>query len=341
MTQQPETKPESIRCENCGHDNLPDAKICIICDAPLTKSRFRTERKRPSGLLPPTAEERRQAKLEEERQREEEERRQAEEAQRLAEEKRRTDEMAELAATVKTSTQCPDCGFSNRIGDLFCQECGASLSPAPKQEAPADITQEMQTLTLKDLQAEIERRKAAGADAFNQTQPPASPPVQPPPASVPSASPQPVAPTPTVKSIEDGDIPDGAFQFTDEMFLRFTDLESQRYTEVTPSKDKPLLIGRSHESLPVQPDVDFTPFLVEQHGVSRRHALVRLRDLRLEMQDLNSTNGTSINGFRFRPKETHQLRSGDVITLGRVSVRVDYMRKKAPQSGNVTDVLDG
>jgi len=307
------TQPtKSIPCRNCGHANLATAKVCIVCDSPLTyTSRFQKKQTVPTGLLPPTEEEIAEAQQHIE--------------QKYIEKQKQAEIDAEQANQTnlqKTSAKCPDCGYMNRVGDYFCMECGGHLSATQKrEESPADVTQRMRVLTVSEIQAEVERMRASES----------------------SPTPQPQKPVEkeTEEFIYESDIPTGCFQFTDAMFLRFTHLDTGRYTEIAPSQNKPLLLGRSHKSLPIQPDIDLTPFLSEQHGVSRRHALIRLRDLRLEMQDLNSTNGTGINGFRFRPKETHEIRNGDTITLGRVRIKILFMSKDTGPIGKVTDILDG
>jgi hypothetical protein len=55
-------------------------------------------------------------------------------------------------------------------------------------------------------------------------------------------------------------------------------------------------------------------------SVSRRHAQVTFRDGVWVIQDLASTNGTSVNGAWVGRTA---LRSGDVITLGSQSIQVD------------------
>jgi|GEM_PF-1290408 len=316
-----DSNQDPIKCRNCGHENLATAKTCLVCDAPLTfTSRFQRKKTMPTGLLQPTEEELAQ-------QRRDEERRQAEEAekQRQAQQAQAEKEVKDaLTQAHKTSHKCPDCGHNNRIGDFFCQECGANLSSPPQNESPADITQQMKALNVEDIQAHQEQEQRAQEKAMSQRS---------------NFDLKNMVDKPEVKNIQTGDIPDGCFQFTDVMILRLTELDTGQFVEVLPTPKKPLLVGRSHKSLPIQPDVDLTPFLMEQHGVSRRHALIRLRDLRLEMQDLNSTNGTGINGFRFRPKEVHEVRNGDVITLGRVSLKVSFMRLSDESVGNVTDKL--
>jgi hypothetical protein len=55
-------------------------------------------------------------------------------------------------------------------------------------------------------------------------------------------------------------------------------------------------------------------------GVSRRHAHLRFRDGRWILQDLESTNGTTVNGVRVGRCE---LRPGDVIGVGETRLLVD------------------
>jgi hypothetical protein len=54
--------------------------------------------------------------------------------------------------------------------------------------------------------------------------------------------------------------------------------------------------------------------------VSRRHARLRFRDGSWVLQDLESTNGTTVNGVRVGRCE---LRPGDVVTLGSERLQID------------------
>jgi hypothetical protein len=71
-----------------------------------------------------------------------------------------------------------------------------------------------------------------------------------------------------------------------------------------------LLIGR-HPSCDV---------LLAGQSVSRRHAALRFRDGRWIVQDLESRNGTRVNGERVQRCE---LRPGDVLTVGGNRLRID------------------
>ncbi len=54
--------------------------------------------------------------------------------------------------------------------------------------------------------------------------------------------------------------------------------------------------------------------------VSRRHARLRFRDGRWILQDLDSTNGTLVNGVRVG---RCQLRAGDVLAVGDEQLAID------------------
>lgn len=76
------------------------------------------------------------------------------------------------------------------------------------------------------------------------------------------------------------------------------------------------VLGRSGTGSDYVPDVDFAQCDAHQHGVSRRHAaLVSLNDA-LHLLDLDSVNGTFVNGKRLRPDAPQPLCAGDTLALG-------------------------
>lgn len=60
-----------------------------------------------------------------------------------------------------------------------------------------------------------------------------------------------------------------------------------------------------------QADVSFT----DNKAISRRHAKILVFDGVVTIEDLNSSNGTKVNGKKISAGETEQLMDGDVITL--------------------------
>ena len=58
----------------------------------------------------------------------------------------------------------------------------------------------------------------------------------------------------------------------------------------------------------------------DDDGVSRRHALLRVRDGAWRVLDLDSTNGTWLNGSRV--SRSTRVADGDELRLGRLRLRV-------------------
>jgi pSer/pThr/pTyr-binding forkhead associated (FHA) protein len=72
------------------------------------------------------------------------------------------------------------------------------------------------------------------------------------------------------------------------------------------------------------PDIDLTPYFASENGVSRRHAIVLARRRFLTIRDLNSTNGTFINGLRLMPQQDVPLEHGDRLRFGKLRATVMF-----------------
>jgi hypothetical protein len=89
-----------------------------------------------------------------------------------------------------------------------------------------------------------------------------------------------------------------------------------------------VLLGRADPISNFYPGLDLTPYGGQDGGVSRRHAAI-IQDgdsQALYLEDLNSTNGTHINGFSLEPRRRYRLRDGDEIELGRVHMVLRFVR---------------
>ncbi len=85
-----------------------------------------------------------------------------------------------------------------------------------------------------------------------------------------------------------------------------------------------LLIGRADPQMGLQPDLDLMPYGAVEQGVSRRHAKIQRVDDTLMLVDLESTNGTYLNGQRLLPNQPRMLRDGDEVRLGRLVLHVFF-----------------
>lgn len=67
---------------------------------------------------------------------------------------------------------------------------------------------------------------------------------------------------------------------------------------------------------------DLTAYGAHDRGVSRRHCQLELKNGRIELTDLDSTNGTFVNGEKLQPNQPHILKKGEEIILGRLPINV-------------------
>ena len=87
-----------------------------------------------------------------------------------------------------------------------------------------------------------------------------------------------------------------------------------------------IVIGRADPKAGFEPDLDLTPYAGQENGVSRKHVAITQGDKVLYAEDLNSTNGTRINGFQLEAGQLYRLRDGDELELGRLRIVVRFVR---------------
>ncbi len=85
-----------------------------------------------------------------------------------------------------------------------------------------------------------------------------------------------------------------------------------------------LIIGRDDPRSNERPDVDMLAYGGFQMGISRQHAALELNGKRLHIRDLGSSNGTFLNGFQIDSDDPHQLRDGDTIRLGNMTITISF-----------------
>ena len=81
-------------------------------------------------------------------------------------------------------------------------------------------------------------------------------------------------------------------------------------------------MGRSTEGQPVIPDIDLSPYQAYAHGVSRLHAVIKRGIDDVYLVDLESANGTFVNGKRLQADEVRTLSNGDVVALGGLKIQI-------------------
>ena len=85
-----------------------------------------------------------------------------------------------------------------------------------------------------------------------------------------------------------------------------------------------LLIGRKDNGRGIFPDVDLGLDGGYDAGVSRRHAILAYNNGVYSVEDLNSANGTFINGQRLTAQQAMRLKPGDELKCGTLLMRVEF-----------------
>ncbi|MEP7290863.1 MAG: FHA domain-containing protein [Chloroflexota bacterium] len=84
-----------------------------------------------------------------------------------------------------------------------------------------------------------------------------------------------------------------------------------------------LLVGRDSDPMP---DIDLSEIDGMKYGISRMHAAFLYDGRRLAIEDLNSRNGTRINGFQIDGGKPYPLHNGDELEIGHLRVIVQLVR---------------
>jgi FHA domain-containing protein len=82
------------------------------------------------------------------------------------------------------------------------------------------------------------------------------------------------------------------------------------------------VVGRSDPQISGAPELDLAQFGAQSMGVSRRHAILLPGEDGLNLIDLDSTNGTWINGVYLQPGQKYPLHAGDRVEFGKLRLVV-------------------
>lgn len=195
--------------------------------------------------------------------------------------------------------KCPVCQKMNRVGVMFCENCGSSLSGDRGVIRTKQFTGGAPATGLLNANDDQRSETAVGME------PPAN-------AQIPANIPAPNVIAQVVQSA-------GTDAFTETMMLR---LEIEGFpTPILIYPKSETTLGRRDPATGTMPEVDLTAYAGYRQGVSRRHAVLRLKSRQLEIYDLGSSNGTHVNGVRLTPHKPITLRDGDEIALGKMIIR--------------------
>lgn len=84
------------------------------------------------------------------------------------------------------------------------------------------------------------------------------------------------------------------------------------------------MVGRADVVSNFFPEVDLTPYQALENGVGRRHLRLLVQNGQVYAEDQDSTNGSWVNAQRLQPRQLHALKSGDMLRLGQLALRIQF-----------------
>ena len=203
-------------------------------------------------------------------------------------------------------TKCSECGYENMDGLDYCDGCGAKLAAADAS-APA---------------------AGAAAPETPAPAPEADKPAEPPPAEAPSGaeSKPSEAPTGEIKPAQatpaEAPAPAAAAAVVAAFKARLKVVRGGRKDQEFPLEDGNNLVGRWDPETGAFPEVDLDADDPEAK-ISRKHALIRIVEGKITVEDIGSLNGTYVNrGARLQPGSPVELKTGDEIIIGKTFLKL-------------------
>ncbi|HLU09673.1 MAG TPA: FHA domain-containing protein [Oceanobacillus sp.] len=119
--------------------------------------------------------------------------------------------------------------------------------------------------------------------------------------------------------LANGEAPDDSYFGPDATLVLLVRGTKKMY-RVQPQKQQHEMVMGRGEGGTMQPDIDLADQGAAQLGVSRLHLAIRYSSKHntVSISDMNSANGTFVNGQRLHPQEVRVLRHGDELRLGRM-----------------------
>jgi hypothetical protein len=213
--------------------------------------------------------------------------------------------------------KCTECGYENMDGLDYCDGCGAKLAaaapaagaPAPSAPAPeapaAPPAESAPAESAKELASAPPAAELPGAQGPAAEAPKSDAPTgelnKPAAAPVPAAAPAAMA---------------GAFK------AKYVVVRGGRKGQEFPLEDGNNLIGRWDPETGSFPEVDLDADDPEAK-ISRKHALTRIENGKITVEDIGSLNGTYVNrGQRLQPGSPADIKNGDEVIIGKTFLKL-------------------
>jgi hypothetical protein len=196
--------------------------------------------------------------------------------------------------------KCSECGYENMDGLDYCDGCGAKLAaaaaPAAEAAAPAPAPEPEKPAEAAPPAEEPKASEAPTGEIKPE-------------AAAPAEAPAPAAPAAAAAV--------AAFKASLKIVRG-----SPRKDQVFPLEDGNNLVGRWDPETGSFPEVDLDADDPEAK-ISRKHALIRIAEGKITVEDIGSLNGTYVNrGARLQPGSPVELKTGDEIIIGKTFLKL-------------------
>lgn len=198
--------------------------------------------------------------------------------------------------------KCSECSYENMDGLDYCDGCGAKLAAsadaAPSApEAPTPEAPSAEAAASAPAAAEEAKPSEAPTGEIKPEAAPAAAPADAPAAAAPSGAP--MSFKATLKIVRGG-----------------------RKDQEFPLEDGNNLVGRWDPDTGSFPEVDLDADDPEAK-ISRKHALIRIADGKITVEDIGSLNGTYVNrGARLVPGTAVEIKTGDEVIIGKTFLKL-------------------
>lgn len=203
------------------------------------------------------------------------------------------------APLVSNAPICPQCGTPAIPGEAFCDNCGAPIGAPQRPIAPVPTPPSSAGVPQQPVYPAPQSSQPTGSPPVQRLTPP------PPPAYTPPPTP---AYTPPASSTRVALAP-----------ARLIALATGAVVALPAAAQA--VIGRADPVSKFFPEIDLTPYGALDQGVGRRHARLFILGAQIMIEDLDSTNGTQINGQRIPPNQPRALANGDTLIIGKLALR--------------------
>ncbi len=219
--------------------------------------------------------------------------------------------------------KCNDCGYENTEGLEYCDSCGAALT-----QATSSATQPAPSPTPSETAA---TQHAAHAGAETQAAPETSTPqaqaaetlASEAAAHVASAEAEAVKAPAATAEAPVAQAPEApAAEAPVKVNAKLRIVRGGRKGQEFPLEEGNNLIGRFDPESGAFPEVDLEADDPEAK-VSRKHAIIKVENGKVTIEDIGSLNGTYVNrGPRLQPGQPVELKNGDEIIVGKTFFHV-------------------